>query len=295
MRRLRLLGGLLAGLLAGTGCTAHHGNTPAPAPASEPAEPHFQKAFQLGRENHPADALPEALRATELEPRQGRYWQLLGTLYLQLDKPTEARVAITKTLELEPGNGKALYLLGMLDMDEGRTQEALECFQKTAELEPQDWKTRARLVQLHQQLGHTKERDTEREALLLLRQAGLVEQDYFVRDQFQEGGRTVMVVEDFELEGDWARRYEFQVYAPGSKEPALVITLGSYAFANAFAREKNPTGPRVFHLDAYHADKTHETFGFFEGEPSYDETREMVVAILKGERKPLSSTKPSGN
>ncbi|WP_083682034.1 tetratricopeptide repeat protein [Archangium sp. Cb G35] len=299
--------------------------------AREPdqAESHYIQAFLLGGQDKAGEALAHATRATELEPKQGRYWQLLGTLYLQLDKPVEARGALEKTLSLEPRNAQALFVLGLLAMDEGRPDEALaayekareyepdlamahynagqlmqlrgewaaalERFQKAAELEPGDWRTRTKLVQLHQALGNKEKRDAEREEVLLLRQAGKVDKDYFVREQFQEAGRTVMAVENFELEGDWAKRYEFQVFTPDQERPALVISLGSYSYANVFAREKDPEGPRLFHLDGYHPDGGHDTYGFFNGEPSYDETREMVVSILKGELKPMSTTKPGVN
>ena len=296
--------------------------------APDQAESHYIQAFLLGGQDKAGEALTHATRATELEPKQGRYWQLLGTLYLQLDKPVEARGALEKTLSLEPRNAQALFVLGLLAMDEGKADEALEayekareyepafamahynagqlrqlrgeaaaaleCFQKAAELEPGDWRTRAKLVQLHQALGNKEKREAEREELLLLRQAGKVDKEYYVREQFQEAGRTVMAVENFELEGDWAKRYEFQVFAPDQERPAFVISLGSYAYTNVFAREKDPTGPRLFHLDGYTPDGAHDTYGFFNGEPSYDDTRKMVVSILQGELKPMSSTKPGG-
>ncbi len=295
--------------------------------APEQAESHYIKAFLLGGQDKAEAALTHATRATELDPGQGRYWQLLGTLYLQLDKPVEARGALDKTLALEPRNAQALFVLGLLAMDEGKADEALEAyekareyepgfamahynagqllqlkgesaaalerFQKAADLEPDDWRTRAKLVQLHQALGNKEKRDAEREALLLLHQAGKVDKDYFVREQFQEAGRTIMAVENFELEGDWAKRYEFQVFAPEQERPTVVISLGSYTYTNVYAREKDPTGPRLFHLDGYHPDGAHDTYGFFNGEPSYDDTRKMVVSIVKGELQPMSSTKPS--
>ncbi|WP_331116878.1 tetratricopeptide repeat protein [Archangium sp.] len=294
--------------------------------APEQAWPHYIRAFYLGAKGKAEAALPEATRAAELDPRHGPTWQLLGMLYLQLDRAEEARGAIDKALALEPRNAQALFFLGLLHTDQGRTREALdayeraresepdfamahynagqlhqvlgqhgpalECFQKAADLEPRDWRTRAKLVQLHQALGDKEKRDAEREALLLLRQAGKVDRDHYVREQFQEAGREVMVVENFELEGEWARRYEFQVFTPGTQQPTVVISLGSYAFTNAFARDKNPNGPRVFHLDAYSADHSHETYGLYEGEPSYEETRALVVSILRGELAPTSSTTP---
>jgi hypothetical protein len=48
----------------------------------------------------------------------------------------------------------------------------------------------------------------------------------------------------------------------------------------------------MFHLDAYYPDNVHETYGFYEGEPSYEETRELVLSILRGEREPISNTPP---
>lgn len=255
-------------------------------------EPHYIRAFFLGARGQAEAALADALRATELDARQGRYWQLLGTLYLQLQKTAEARGAIDKALALEPRNAQALFFLGMLAMEEGKPEEALEAYEKAAELQPDDWRTRARLVQCHQALGNKEKRDAERESLLRLRRAGKVDQEYFVREQFQEGGRKVMVVENFELKDDWARRYEFQVYEPGTDKPAFVISLGSYSYVNALVRKENASGPRMFHLDAYYPGNVHETYGFYEGEPSYEETRELVLSILRGERKPISGTTP---
>jgi hypothetical protein len=82
------------------------------------------------------------------------------------------------------------------------------------------------------------------------------------------------------------------VYEPGTDKPAFVISLGSYSYVNALVREENASGPRMFHLDAYYPDNVHETYGFYEGEPSYEETRELVLSILRGERKPISGTTP---
>jgi tetratricopeptide (TPR) repeat protein len=293
--------------------------------APDQAESHYLRAFLLGG-TQPDAALTEILRATALAPHQGRYWQLRGTLHLQLAQPAEARAAITRALALEPRDAQTLFLLGLLSQEEGKPDEALaaherareaepdfvlahthagqilqqrgesaaalERFQTAATLEPRNWRTRERLVQLHQALGHLAKRDAEREALLKLYREGLVDQDYFIREQFREADHTVVVVENFELKGDWARRYEFQVYSPGEDKPVRVISLGSYAFTQTFAREKDPSRPRLFHLDAYAADNTHETYGLLEGEPSYDDTRAKVRAILRGELPPTSSTKP---
>ncbi len=295
--------------------------------APDSAEAHFLRAFFLGGRDPDqlATALAEARRATELDPQRGRYWRLLGTLHLQRQQPAEARAALERALALEPDNAQALFLSGLLAEDEGRAdaallafekasrvapdfvlahthagrhlqdarrnEAALEHFQRAAALAPRDWRIRERLVQVHQALGNTARRDAEREALLALHREGLMDQDFYIREQWHEGPWLIAVVENLELKGDWARRYEFQVFGASGERPERVISLGSYAFTNDFAREKNPSAPRLFHLDAYGADDSHETYGLFEGEPSYDDTRARVLAILRGELPPSSSSK----
>jgi len=49
---------------------------------------------------------------------------------------------------------------------------------------------------------------------------------------------------------------------------------------------------RAYHLDGYGKDGSHKTYGIFKKNPGYDETKRMVLKILKGEMKEQSSTVP---
>ena len=100
----------------------------------------------------------------------------------------------------------------------------------------------------------------------------------------------VMVMEWFELEGERAVRYAFHILDDKGKSTRR-ISLGSYDVTTQIARELGEIGKdaRIFHLDGYTPGK-HATYGMFKKEPTYEETRAMVVKVLKDEMKPLSRT-----
>jgi hypothetical protein len=70
------------------------------------------------------------------------------------------------------------------------------------------------------------------------------------------------------------------------------VTLGSYDFTTQIAREAGQIKPdeRVYHLDYYRGNE-HRTYGLFDvTPPTYDKTRAMVIDIVKGKGKPVSSS-----
>ena len=103
-----------------------------------------------------------------------------------------------------------------------------------------------------------------------------------------------MVFEHFELKGERALRYAFEIIDPEKGKSKYRISLGSYEPTTQFARETGQIGKneRMYHLDGYYPDGVHATFGFFTKEPSYEDTRKSVIAILQGKKQPTSSSKP---
>ena len=75
---------------------------------------------------------------------------------------------------------------------------------------------------------------------------------------------------------------ESRVFKKGASKIAYTISLGSYDATNEFAHASGavPKGIRQFHLDGYY-DWGHATYGFFAGEPAYDDIRKRVVAIVE--------------
>ncbi|GMU08489.1 tetratricopeptide repeat protein [Corallococcus caeni] len=292
--------------------------------APDVAEYHYLKGYFLRVTRNVGGAIAELTRAAELSPRTAKYQAVLGEALLAKNED-EARSAFMQALSIEPDNALASAYLGLMLLDEGKeaeafqrlakttTQEpsnpmtqynigqafqnhgdherALAHFQAAAQAMPEDWRTLAKLVQEHEALKQLKERDAARAKLVKLNDEGKVDSPFFVREQFQEGTAKVMVAEHFKLEGDWAVRYVFYVETPGTNGTPVRwrLSLGSYAFTN----ELRPPGvtERTFHFDGYEEDDSHLTFAFFRGEPSYEDTRELAVAILRGEVKPVSGTR----
>lgn len=295
--------------------------------APDVAEYHFMRGFYLRFQGDLAGSEAELTRATELDPGTVKHWRQLGaTLAAKGDLP-RALAAFERALDIAPEDAESLREKGQVLMAQGKTNEglpllekaaalgtqddltlrynlgqhfqlageherALEHFQAASKVAPDDWRTRAKLVQEHQALGQLAERDTQLAALRRLKQRGAVDSPFFVREQFEEAGNKVMVFEHFELEGERAVRYRFEVLTADGQGRQRTLSLGSYEFTNQGITENRTPGVRIFHLDGYYPDGAHQTFAFFDGEPSYDDIREMVVEVLRGQRKPLSGTIP---
>ncbi|HEV2706659.1 MAG TPA: hypothetical protein VGV59_12085 [Pyrinomonadaceae bacterium] len=169
---------------------------------------------------------------------------------------------------------------------------------------PEDWQARAKLIQSYQALGDLKARDAERDVLFDLRRRGkgedaanpemsLSRQPFYCRERLRVNGREVMAFEHFELKGARALRYVFVVLDDTGRAEDFRISLGSYDLTNSMwasrNQEKAAQGGRLFHLDGYYK-WGHATYGMYHPEPSYDEVRKTVVAILEGKQNPISSS-----
>jgi len=130
--------------------------------------------------------------------------------------------------------------------------------------------------------------------LVALWQAGtnteLSAQPIFCREQFKHGGRKVMVLEYFNPSGPKLIVYSFVVVNESGQQD-FKISLGSYDNTNQVALElgQRPKDKRIYHLDLYRSN-LHETHGMYLGKPSYDEIRQVVLDVLSGKNKAISSS-----
>jgi len=69
---------------------------------SEYAEAINNLAWALAQDGRSAEALPWALRAVAISSAEPRCWDTLAEVYLQLNRPAEAREAVTRGLSLNP-------------------------------------------------------------------------------------------------------------------------------------------------------------------------------------------------
>ncbi|MGD8912536.1 MAG: hypothetical protein PVI97_19655 [Candidatus Thiodiazotropha sp.] len=203
--------------------------------------------------------------------------------------------------ELSPSEQEVLkiYNAAQTAQSAGKHEEALKGFLTVKKYYPDDWRTRAKIIQEYSALGKLNERDAEITALHAFRselsKESQSELSLFVREQFIAGKRKLMALEYFALQGDRAIKYSFVVLDKTGKRQEFKITLGSYDTTTQVARETGSIGEneRLFHLDGYFAGGEHRTYGFFKGEPKYDDIRKMVVEILEGKVRHVSGTKPT--
>lgn len=210
-------------------------------------------------------------------------------------KPCEALAEYRKLVAIRPSEG-ALYNGGLAAFLCGDYKTSAELWRKLELQSPDDWQVKAKLVQAYQASGDRKARDTERESLFDMRKNGASQElkklDFYCREQVTIAGRKVFAFEYFEMKGDRAVRYSFDVLDANGKED-FRISLGSYDLTNAIWAEHNKElaekGQRLFHLDGYYK-WGHATFGMYSPEPSYDEVRDEVIKILSDNAKPMSTS-----
>ena len=231
-------------------------------------------------------------RAIALNPAEPRLLGALAGTYATTGKPERAIPLLEKAVALDPKYANGWRNLGQIHQTAGRPAESNRAFAKLLAVTPGDAPALAKLVQNYTALKDGKAADAAREKLFALSKAGKVPQPFYCREQFKFHDSPVMVFEYFELTGDRALRYSFRVLDESGRKTERTISLGSYDVTTEMARETGqiPKDARMFHLDSYEPGG-HSTFGMYDKEPTYDQVRTSVVAILEGKTKPLSSTK----
>lgn len=229
------------------------------------------------------------------DPKSTRTAILLAIALRRLQRYDDAIEVLKPVLAREPQNANAHSILAIVDETKGDLAGARDEFAAALKLQPENEGVLAKLVMLSEKLKRLADRDMFRAALVELHRRGKTTSPAFIRDEFEVPGQyRVVACENYELTAPNAVRYYFDV-ADWHKPTSFRISLGSYDFTTTIAREGGVIGPkeRIFHLDLYRGPE-HETYGLFRTEPTYEQTRAMVIEVLTGKRKPQSaSVRPS--
>ncbi|HEU0013502.1 MAG TPA: tetratricopeptide repeat protein [Longimicrobium sp.] len=199
----------------------------------------------------------------------------------------EAAETLQQALMLDPNSPSAWWNLGTFRAKLGQFEAALSAWDFYHGLVPHDWHGLSAIIEASNAIGDTARRDHARAQLRSLWQAGadpaLAAQSQYRIEQRQMGDMRLIAYETFAPEGERRVFYVFPVVQP---DGAVVgqYSLGSFDTVTGVQRDLGHIGPddRLYHLDWDSAD-LHLTFAFYSALPSYDETRDTVIAALMGE------------
>jgi len=218
---------------------------------------------------------------------------LVGRLLAAKGDAHAAIPYFAKTVAIDSGYKDVLYNYGQSLQLDGDARQAEAVFRSVHARQKLDWKILAKLVQVSYAQGRDSAANAYASELHALRRGGKVpelrKERLFVREQFKVGRRKVFALEYFDLVGDRAVRYSFNVKDTAGKDVEFKVTLGSYAETNEMARSLGEIkkGERLFHLDAYTA-QGQSLLAFYKGEPKYEVVREdarKYIADPEGSRK----------
>ena len=178
----------------------------------------------------------------------------------------------------------------------GRYPAAIPDLEVLKKYDPADPLIRSKLIVAYEETANPAKRDKELAELRKLHAVSTNEafrsQGGFHRDTFRVGTNTINVLEYFDLVGDRPIRYSFLISTTTVDSPdTRRITLGSYEIDTRYAREAGKIGPneRMFTLDET-TRQGHYTWNMYRGQPSYENLKREIIEILKGQRKPVSSS-----
>jgi tetratricopeptide (TPR) repeat protein len=167
----------------------------------------------------------------------------------------------------------------------GNLPQAIDYYKTCKQLLPDSIEPRGELVKLYEITGDMAARDRERTELLYLHKTTANKQtkaiDHYLRDLFAVGSYSVAVAEYFDLIGAWPSRYRFFILnEQGNTVYTIALSSSTAANANAVKLLGHPTKEWIFHLDL-ESDGAATTFKVFEGEPSYDTVKPLVIEAIR--------------
>ncbi|MDQ2800365.1 MAG: FG-GAP-like repeat-containing protein, partial [Armatimonadota bacterium] len=102
-------------------------------------------ALEVGDPGH---ALPNLIKATQLNPKEPAAWADLGLYYLRQNNFDEAGKNLQKARDLAPQNAKIAALYGLLKSEQQSYSAAIAAYQQAIDLDPKDLRSRYALEQL---------------------------------------------------------------------------------------------------------------------------------------------------
>jgi tetratricopeptide (TPR) repeat protein len=191
-----------------------------------------------------------------------------------------------------PDSPRANKLVGVVLLDRQEPADALPYFQKALQLSPSDPTINALLLQVYAQTGDKTHRDEQRAILHGYHSDGkhpaFAQMTAYLIETLPVGDKTIQAIEFYEPSGQFHFYYRFNVFDSAGKIQSF-IALESDDADQALYAQQHPkeaaAGERRFSVDGYsqNADGhlNQALFNFYDGQPSYDDVRALVVKLVQ--------------
>jgi tetratricopeptide (TPR) repeat protein len=205
----------------------------------------------------------------------------------------EALRIFRRVIAADPNDIVAYNIIANCSLSLGDYPSAVDYFKHALQLRPDESHNLSGLMRAYTLAGMVPERDALRKHIAELELEGKLPPTYnYVFDAFQAGDKKIEVAEFPQIQGFYGERYRFKVFNNAGKQ-VFCVTLESDSLEQPGWAKQHPkeaaAGGRQFSLDGYASD-SHSTYGFYDGEPSYEQVREQAKQILAGTKHAMAKT-----
>lgn len=205
-------------------------------------------------------------------------------------------------LAANPGSPKANKLVGVVYLDQQKSSDALQYFEKALQLSPNDPTVHGLLLQAYAESGDKTHRDQERAILRGYHSDGkhpeMAQIPAYLIETIPVGTKIIQATEFYEPSGEFHFYYRFNIFDTNGHIQSFIALESDDADQPMFAQQhpkEAAAGERRFSLDGYskNADGhvTQALYTFFNGQPSYDDVRALVIKLVRS-GKELSPVAP---
>jgi tetratricopeptide (TPR) repeat protein len=224
---------------------------------------------------------------------------------LQARNFNDALTGAKAILAANPNSPKANKLVGVVLLDQQKSSDALPYFQKAQQLSPDDPTVHALLLQVYAQTGDRTHRDEQRAILRGYHSDGkhpaFAQTPAYLIETIPVGDKTIQAVEFYEPEGQFHFYYRFNIFDSAGKIQSFIALESDDADQVMYAQQhpkEAAAGERRFSLDGYSQSAdghvSQALYKFFDGQPSYDDVRALVVKLVQEGKSPaLAATTTS--
>ena len=211
----------------------------------------------------------------------------MAQILVDRKKLDEALKHLDVAIRFKPSLYSAQISKAQIYSSQGKLDEAIAVFKRITLRKPGILDPYESLIQIYQLKKDKVNRDLYRDKII--KQWKLKDKnskgDHFVIDHFQVDNNRVIVQQRFDFSGDKAIKYMFDIYDAPTNKFWMRVTLGSYKeeTEKAVKEGRIKLGEKIYHINSYQ--KNDQTlFGYFTKEPSYDDARDKVIAILQKDK-----------